>query len=468
MDKRKTFIKSTIVYFAGNVLMKLMTFILLPIYTNYLSKTDIGIYEEAVSVVTFFAMTIFLNIWSTILRYMYEYQERHEKSKAINNGLFITFVSFFLYTFLFYIYNYFVPVNQAIYVYLYGVFTILHYIYGNIARGYGKNVLYALSGVLASLITLLTNIFLIVFLNFGIESLYISVVIGYLLQIFIIEWKLRILSSFKKRDLSKTILISYLKFSIPISISTLISWFLDGYNKVYISQNMGYSENGLYSVAGKFSGALSLIASVIILAWQEMAFKNAESENVSEKNTTYSTAINSYLYYMTYGIALLLPAISIVFPYLIKKDFIESYPYVPFHIFGTALSTFMNFYSQIFFADKKTISVTLSFGIAALTNFLLLPKLLLALGIQGANLSIIIIYILGLLCMYMATRKTISLKFLSLKNILGFVLLFLGYWVYTYNSLIISLIFIIIGIGLFLYSEKQNVLLLKDLIKKRN
>ena len=187
MDKRKTFIKSTIVYFAGNVLMKLMTFILLPIYTNYLSKTDIGIYEEAVSVVTFFAMTIFLNIWSTILRYMYEYQERHEKSKAINNGLFITFVSFFLYTFLFYIYNYFVPVNQAIYVYLYGVFTILHYIYGNIARGYGKNILYALSGVLASLITLLTNIFLIVFLNFGIESLYISVVIGYLLQISIIE-----------------------------------------------------------------------------------------------------------------------------------------------------------------------------------------------------------------------------------------------------------------------------------------
>ena len=271
-----------------------------------------------------------------------------------------------------------------------------------------------------------------------------------------------------KRVFSISILISYLKFSIPISISTLISWFLDGYNKVYISQNMGYSENGLYSVAGKFSGALSLIASVIILAWQEMAFKNAESENVSEKNTTYSTAINSYLYYMTYGIALLLPAISIVFPFLIKKDFIESYPYVPFHIFGTALSTFMNFYSQIFFADKKTISVTLSFGIAALSNLLLLPQLLSVLGIQGANLSIIIGYLLGLLSMYVFTRKTITIKLFNVKNLLGFILLFFSYWVFRYNKLIVSLLFFILESGLFISSERENLMSLKDLIKKRH
>ena len=75
VDKGKSFIKSTVIYFAGNVLMKLMTFILLPIYTAFLTTSEIGFYEESSSLITFLAMTVFLNVWAAVLRFMFDYQD---------------------------------------------------------------------------------------------------------------------------------------------------------------------------------------------------------------------------------------------------------------------------------------------------------------------------------------------------------------------------------------------------------
>lgn len=467
MSKRKSFLKSTLIYFVGNVLMKLMTFFLLPVYTTYLLKAEIGLYEKTSSIITFSAMTVFLNIWAAVLRFMYDYQKDQDKYIAINNGLLIFFVAAILYTSGLWIFNYFRPTPYMIYIYFYGLFTIFHYLYGNIARGFGKNLLYAVSGVIASLTTLITNIILIVYFQMRIESLYISVCVGYLMQILIIEFKLKIIVKFTIKDISKNLIKNYLKFCIPLSISTLISWFLDGYNKVYISENLGNAANGLYSVAGKFSGALALIASCIILAWQEMAFKNADTDNVSEKNNTYSGAINTYLYYMMLGVAALLPVITLIFPFIIRKDFQAAYVYVPFHILGTTLGTFMNFYSQIFFADKKTVSVTISFGISAVSNFILLSILVPKLGIQGANYSVIASYGVGLLLMAFFTRRIIKIRFGNLKTLISFLLMVLSFVIYQFNNIFYAMAFLFIFALFFTLSEIKNIkAFLKLLLKK--
>ncbi|NLM19715.1 MAG: oligosaccharide flippase family protein [Clostridiaceae bacterium] len=457
MGKKKSFLKSTLIYFTGNVLMKLMTFLLLPVYTTHLLKAEVGLYENTASLITFLAMTVFLNIWASVLRFMYDYEKDQDKFKAINNGLVIFFVAAMIYTLGLWLFNYFRPNLYMIYIYFYGLFTIIHYLYGNIARGFGNNILYVISGVAASLTTLITNIILIVYCQMRIESLYISVCVGYLIQILIIELKLKIIFNFNKKDISKDLIVNYLKFGIPLSISTLIFWFLDGYNKLYISEYLGYDANGLYSVAGKFSGALALIASCIILAWQEMAFKNADTDNVSEKNNTYSSAVNTYLYYMMLGVAALLPVITLIFPFLIKKDFQAGYVYVPFHILGTTLSTFMNFYSQIFFADKKTVSVTISFGVSAVINFFLLGILVPHFGIQGANYSVIISYIAGLFLMAFYTRSIIKIRFGNLQTIIGFLLMVLSFIVYQFNNALYSLAFLLIFVIVFVLSEINNI-----------
>ena len=47
------FIKSSGIYFIGNVLIKMISLILLPVYTKYIPPNDFGTYDVSIAYVTF-------------------------------------------------------------------------------------------------------------------------------------------------------------------------------------------------------------------------------------------------------------------------------------------------------------------------------------------------------------------------------------------------------------------------------
>lgn len=467
MNRQKSFLKSTLVYFVGNVLMKFMTFLLLPVYTFYISKYDVGYYDNSSSIITFAAMTIALNIWSAVLRFMFDYTEEKGKRSAIHNGLLMLLLSFALYSCGMLIYSRFSADSHLGYIYLYGLFTVLHYFYGNVARGFDQNVFYVLSGVLASAVTLLSNLFLILVLNLRVESLYLSVCLGYLAQILAIELRFRVVAGFRRSDISREVLVKYLRFCLPLSLSTTITWFLEGYNKFFISGRLGFESNGVYSVAGKFSGLLSLLASCIILAWQELVFRNAERASADEKSTTYSKALSLFIYFMLMGISLLVPLVALVFPYLINSNFRESYLVVPFHLIGTSLSVFQNFFSQIFYADKKTLTAGLSLALSAAANVVLMQIFVPLFGLQGVNYSLMASYLIGILFMWFSVRKQVSIKFAEPKILIVLLAVAGSVAVYYMQRRLVSLLFVALAAGLYLYIEKTTVRQIAALVRRR-
>ena len=68
------FVKTSGIYFVGTVLQKLITFFLLPIYTAYISPKDMGTYDAAIAYITFLCSVLFLDIWSGIMRFTFEYE----------------------------------------------------------------------------------------------------------------------------------------------------------------------------------------------------------------------------------------------------------------------------------------------------------------------------------------------------------------------------------------------------------
>ena len=47
-------------------------------------------------------------------------------------------------------------------------------------------------------------------------------------------------------------------FSLPLCMNSVAYWFLTSYNRVAISNVLSVSENGLYSIAGRFSSFITL------------------------------------------------------------------------------------------------------------------------------------------------------------------------------------------------------------------
>ena len=72
------FVRTTGIYLVGNVLIKIISFLLLPIYTKYLPPASYGTYDLNTAYITFLSSILFLDIWGGILRFMFDYKKEAE------------------------------------------------------------------------------------------------------------------------------------------------------------------------------------------------------------------------------------------------------------------------------------------------------------------------------------------------------------------------------------------------------
>ena len=82
-------LKNSVIYLLGNVLSKMLTFLMLPLYTKYISPADYGYYDLANTYVNLIVTVMCFEIWSTIMRYMLDKEYRDNKAKPVTNGLII-------------------------------------------------------------------------------------------------------------------------------------------------------------------------------------------------------------------------------------------------------------------------------------------------------------------------------------------------------------------------------------------
>ena len=82
MSRIKSFIKASGIYFIGNISCKLVSFLLLPLYTEILAPDQMGTYDVSVAYMSFFMSLLYLDIPSSTLRFMMD-KEGAEKYKTI-------------------------------------------------------------------------------------------------------------------------------------------------------------------------------------------------------------------------------------------------------------------------------------------------------------------------------------------------------------------------------------------------
>lgn len=76
MKELKRLITTTGIYFLGTVGTKLISFLLLPLYTAYIIPSQYGQYDVNINYALLFASICFLDIWTGIMKFMFEYKEK--------------------------------------------------------------------------------------------------------------------------------------------------------------------------------------------------------------------------------------------------------------------------------------------------------------------------------------------------------------------------------------------------------
>ena len=165
MSISKSLFQSSVIYFIGQILSKIISFLLLPLYTNYINTSDFGYYDFTVSILGVIVPVIFLEIWTGTLRFGVEKQDECGKSKVINNTMILGMGSLVLYSIIYVVFMSLFPFELPLWIYLYSFFWVIQLFLLSVARVYGKNVLYASSGVISVFFNAAVTILVVMLTN---------------------------------------------------------------------------------------------------------------------------------------------------------------------------------------------------------------------------------------------------------------------------------------------------------------
>lgn len=445
MNKLKKFGKTSFIYLLGTVFSKAVMFLLLPIYTRYLTPSTYGLYDLSITYNTLVFSILYLDIFGVIMRFMYDF-EGEEREKPIINGFIIFTASTILYAVIILTLNLFQVegFNNPIYLILVGISTNLQQTVGFIARAFHKNKIFVVGGMVGTIITFCATFLFLVILNKNYEYIYISTTIGMLVSSIYIWNKTNLFNKLKLTNIDFSLLKEMQKYALPLSVNSAAVWFLTGFNRFIISNQLSLSANGFYAVATKFSGVVNLVTTGFQMAFQEIVFEDSHQDRKS-LGVFYTRSLNTYISFLICGISLALPFLNIVFPFIIDPNFSNAKVLIPLALLSAVFASLSSFLASMLSALKKTNYIFTTTVQAAIVNVVVVVIFINYLGVQAANISLVLGFGVIVFARLKLVNKFVNVR-LDYKNLFINLLIFLissfvfiefGIWANVVNIIVI-------------------------------
>ncbi len=398
---------TTAVYFIANFSTKILSFLLLPLYTGKLSPAQYGSVDMVLTVSQFLIPVVSLTIQNAAFRFLVDTDSFEERKRIISNSLILLFLTSTL-TIAITLVLYFLRSN--IYILLGGIYIVLScwssYML-QIYRGLKHNKMYAVMGVFNAGVHIGLNVVFIAGLNMGSISLLLSPIFGFVLTCTIMLLSFGFYKHISARAFDWKTEKELIKYALPFIPNNLIWWFLSGFTKLHLSNVHGEAVLGIYSVAHKISDLLISLYSIFHLAWTETAYATYNDDG---RDKFYSMAYNKIAKSMLSVVMVMVPMTSVLVPVFLNESYLSAIKYMPLLYGMTYINILSTYYGTGFQCAKKTNGVFVSSVLGASTNvmfcLLLIPKL----GVWGAIISLSLSNVVLLIA-----NKFLSKKFFNIK-----------------------------------------------------
>ncbi len=448
-------VKNTLIYAVGNLGSRLLSFLIVPLYSFYLTKSELGQYDLLLSSVSIFVPFITLQIADSVYRWLIEAKDNIGLQKqAITVGSFVVLMNI---VFAFSIYFLLRDKFRIEYIHFFIAILFLNISYSylqQVCRGIQKNKLYSESGILFSLVYVVANIVIIVFYNINVKILFTSTILAYLITIIYMLIKTRYIYYIDFKNLSFQIARRMINYSLPL-IPNTVSWFLiNEANKFIILSKLSISDNGIYAIANKFPTILTILTSVFVLAWQDKSFIEEINERVKINNTIiYENYIN-----IVFGLAIILISISkLILHYSVGSEFYEAWKYMPMLYVAVGFSSLANFLGTFYLKSKLTKGLFLAAIVGGAINILSTYLLINEIGLYAPVYGTLIGFVVVWLIRTMHTKKHIDSTKIILRIIVLTLICIGNNYVMYYENKVINIVTIICSLLISVLINKKVI-----------
>ncbi len=368
MNQKRALMKNTIIITIGKFSTKVVSFLLLPLYTSLLSTGEYGQYDLLNMISIFLIPLITLQLDEGIFRFLIDAKTNEDKSKVFSQALGFSLLSVIFWMVIIYIFGIFLNYQYTVWLMVYCIGSVIYSITSGFARGEGNFKLYSLLAFLSSVVNILLNILFIAVFRWGIEGLFLAYTLSSaIIGIYgLIRLKAYKYLNFKEYD--KKLMKEMIKYSFPL-VPNNISWSLISLtDRLLLVGKLGDSANGIYSVGNKFPTIITTCFGFFNTSWRESASRNVEAENHKEFYTSVYISLNRFLLGVSMCLICLMP---FAFPLLVNAKFSESYLYIPLLTISSYFANISSYSSGIFSAYKDNKILAPTTMVAALLNLII-------------------------------------------------------------------------------------------------
>lgn len=411
MDSRyKRLLKNTIWTLAGNTGSKIIGFLLLPLYTRWLGTSGFGLSDLISTYSNFLIGIITLCLADSIFIFTKDKEEKEIKS-FFSSGLIFSAILFTLWFFIFYIYGFFcsdITISETFSKYHWLIFlmvltTFIQNYTQQFVISLNKIKIYSVTGLILCICIFLYSCFLIPTLG----------VVGYVYATIFANLTTSVYSFVASKSYRYIAPVEYswknikllLKYSIPLIPNAIMWWMVSALNRPLLEEHLGLSQIGIYAVANRFPGIVTMVFSVFTVSWNISVF---EEFNKPTYSSFYTKVFKTVFYSLTILSLLLMIFAPIIIKVFAAPEFHVAWKYMNILIIGSVFSCISSFIGTNFGVVKESkyffYSSIWGAAVSVILNILLIPIW----GLYGACFSVVCSYIAMVLSRFYYSKKYVE------------------------------------------------------------
>ena len=421
-QRNKYLLKNTVIFSIGNFGTKIISFFLVPLYTNILTTREYGTVDLIYTIGMVLVPLLTLNIGESIMRFALD--KDADCDKIMSTGITILIFGAIIGLLILPIANLFENVSDySIYIYLYTLTLAFSQMFLCYLRGKEFLLKYSIGNIIQSLTIAIFNIIFLIGMKKGIEGYLMAYILANVCTGLYGFWAGKVNLVIKKYSIDIELSKNMIKYSVVLIPNSFMWWIMNSSDRMMVSAMISVTANGVYAVAYKIPTLLSTITTIFNQAWSYSAIREDESEDKEEyNNRVYDNLVTIVIVVATGLLMIMKPFLSVY----VGKEYYAAWHYVPYLIVGFVFMTLGSFIATSYTVHKDSMGFLISGTVGAIINLILNFILIPMMGVSGAAFATCISYFGVFAYRIKDKQKYIKLRVFKRKQICGYALLILS------------------------------------------
>ena len=389
MNRYKKLFSDTVILGLGTFGSKLLVFLLMPLYTAWLSTSQYSTAELITSTANLLIPLACVGITNGIFRFAAERESNKEAVFSTSIALLaLGLGGFCLLSPLLGMITYFKGYVWLIVAYVF--FADVQAVCAQYVRAIDRTKLFAFQGILNTFLTIVLNVVFLKLFRLGVTGYVLSVVVGNVLTTVYLLFAAKLWRVFRVSAISGKIMKELLYFSLPM-VPTTVCWLITDLSDRYmVTYFCGADVNGVYSAAYKIPTIVNLISGIFMQAWQFSAVASSSDEDACKQ--FYSQVFRGFLSVICIGTAGLILLSQWLTALLLNSAYYDARHYMPTLLCAAAIEALVSFLATVYMVRKKSMHSFLTAMAGTVLNLILNLYLIPRIGALGAALATLAAY----------------------------------------------------------------------------